>query len=81
MAELPLVVVADPIDRAALDRLRAGPCRVVDASADPASLPTHLAEAWGLVVRSRTKVTGDLLRAAPHLALVARAGVGVDNVD
>jgi D-3-phosphoglycerate dehydrogenase / 2-oxoglutarate reductase len=81
MTESRLVVVADPIDVAALDRLRAGPCRVVDASADPASLPGHLAEAWGLIVRSRTKVTDSLLARAPRLALVARAGVGVDNID
>ncbi|MGA7477141.1 MAG: NAD(P)-dependent oxidoreductase [Thermoplasmata archaeon] len=76
-----VVVVADPIDREALSRLKGGPCRVVDASADPASLPAHLADAWGLIVRSRTKVTADLLAKAPHLELVARAGVGVDNID
>lgn len=76
-----LVVVADPIDAGSVERLRAGPCRVVDASADPATLPQHLAEAWGLVVRSRTKVTAALLAGAPHLELVARAGVGVDNID
>jgi len=75
------VVVADPIDKEALSRLKGGPCRVVDASAEPASLSGHLAEAWGLIVRSRTKVTADLLTKAPHLMLVARAGVGVDNVD
>jgi D-3-phosphoglycerate dehydrogenase len=76
-----VVVVADPIDREALSRLKGGPCRVVDASADPSTLPTHLADAWGLIVRSRTKVTADLLTKAPHLELVARAGVGVDNID
>jgi len=81
MAEVPIVVVADPIDRAALERLRAGPCRLVDASADPSALSTHLGEATILVVRSRTKVTAELIGRAPHLSLVARAGVGVDNVD
>jgi len=81
MATERVVVVADPIDREALARLRGGPCRLVDASGDPASLAAHLAEAWGLIVRSRTKVTADLLAKAPHLELVARAGVGVDNVD
>ena len=81
MVELPLVVVADPIDRAALERLRSGPCRVVDASGDPASLAVQLREATAVIVRSRTKVTEDLLRAGPRLTLVARAGVGVDNVD
>ncbi|GFF47733.1 D-3-phosphoglycerate dehydrogenase, chloroplastic [Aspergillus udagawae] len=34
-----------------------------------------------LVVRSETKVTASLLRAAKQLKVVARAGVGVDNVD
>ena len=76
-----VVVVADPIDREALARLQGGPCRVVDASADPTTLAGQLSDAWALIVRSRTKVTADLLAHAPHLALVARAGVGVDNVD
>ena len=81
MSDRPCVVVADPIDAAALDRLRTGPCRVVDASGDPKALPEHLADAWGLIVRSRTKVTASLLERAPHLTLIARAGVGVDNID
>ncbi|EKG12778.1 hypothetical protein MPH_10021 [Macrophomina phaseolina MS6] len=34
-----------------------------------------------LIVRSETKVTADLLSAARKLKVVARAGVGVDNVD
>ncbi len=81
MAEPPIVVVADPIDRAALERLRAGPCRVADVSGEPASLAGALPDAWALVVRSRTKVTADLIRSAPRLSLIARAGVGVDNID
>jgi D-3-phosphoglycerate dehydrogenase len=81
MADAPLVVVADPIDRAAVERLRQGPCRVDDASGEPARLRGAVAGAWALIVRSRTKVTADLIAAAPELKLVARAGVGVDNVD
>ena len=34
-----------------------------------------------LIVRSETKVTADLLTAGKSLRVVARAGVGVDNVD
>jgi len=34
-----------------------------------------------LIVRSETKVTAELLAAARRLKVVARAGVGVDNVD
>jgi D-3-phosphoglycerate dehydrogenase / 2-oxoglutarate reductase len=81
MAELPLVVIADPIDADAVALLRRGPCRVVDTSKDPTALAGHLADAWGLIVRSRTKVTADLLAKAPHLSIIGRAGVGVDNVD
>jgi D-3-phosphoglycerate dehydrogenase / 2-oxoglutarate reductase len=76
-----LVVVADPIDAPSIDRLRGGPCRVLDASAEPAALPDRIADAWGLIVRSRTKVTAALVARAPRLELVARAGVGVDNID
>ncbi len=81
MAPEPLVVIADPIDATALETLRSGPCRVLDASGAPADLSRHLGDAWGLIVRSRTKVTADLISKAPHLTLVARAGVGVDNID
>jgi D-3-phosphoglycerate dehydrogenase len=81
MPETPIVVVADPIDEQALTRLSEGPCRVDNASADPAQLAGHLGGAWGLIVRSRTRVTADLLGGAPRLQLIARAGVGVDNVD
>jgi D-3-phosphoglycerate dehydrogenase len=81
MAVLRRVVVADPIDAAAVARLRAGPCEVVDVSADPGQLAAALPGAWAIVVRSRTKVDRKLIAAAPALALVARAGVGVDSVD
>lgn len=81
MADTPLIVIADSVNPGALQLLSTGPCRVVDASGDPGSLASQLGPAWGLVVRSRTKVTGALLAQAPNLRVVARAGVGVDNVD
>jgi D-3-phosphoglycerate dehydrogenase len=80
-AERPRVVVADPIDREAVERLRAGPCEVVDASRGSPPLDEAIGEAWALVVRSRTRVTRELLDRAPRLSVIARAGVGVDNVD
>ncbi|HTZ61875.1 MAG TPA: hydroxyacid dehydrogenase [Thermoplasmata archaeon] len=81
MSETPVVVVADPIDPSALERLRGGPCRVLDVSADPKALPAALADASMLILRSRTKATAELIRSAPRLTLIARAGVGVDNID
>jgi D-3-phosphoglycerate dehydrogenase len=47
----------------------------------PADLPGALSGADVLIVRSATKVTSELLSHAPKLRIVARAGVGLDNVD
>jgi len=47
----------------------------------PADLKGALADADALIVRSATKVTEELLTHAPKLRLVARGGVGLDNVD
>ena len=35
----------------------------------------------GLIVRSATKVTADVLDAATNLKIIGRAGTGVDNID
>jgi D-3-phosphoglycerate dehydrogenase len=45
------------------------------------ALRLALADSDGLVVRSETKVTADLMDAARKLRIVGRAGVGVDNID
>jgi hypothetical protein len=47
----------------------------------PEELQSIIGEYEALIVRSETKVTADLLNAAKKLKVVARAGVGVDNVD
>ncbi|MFA6048980.1 MAG: hydroxyacid dehydrogenase [Candidatus Micrarchaeia archaeon] len=48
----------------------------------PANLNAELADADALVVRSKTKVTEELLsHASPRLKVVARAGVAIDNID
>ena len=41
----------------------------------------RLGEAEVLLVRSKTKVTKDMLEKTPNLKLVIRGGVGLDNVD
>ncbi|RMZ91567.1 hypothetical protein DV736_g1219, partial [Chaetothyriales sp. CBS 134916] len=47
----------------------------------PKELMSIIAKYDALLVRSETKVTADVLKAAKKLKVVARAGVGVDNVD
>lgn len=44
-------------------------------------LKAKLADASALVVRNRTQVTRELIEAAPKLKVIARAGVGLDNID
>ncbi|KAH8601337.1 phosphoglycerate dehydrogenase [Bisporella sp. PMI_857] len=45
------------------------------------ALLSIIGEYHALIVRSATKVTAELLAAATNLKVVARAGVGVDNID
>ena len=62
------IVVADDLPESALALLRAEPGWVVDARSgrSAADLARDLADADGLLVRSATKVTSDLLAAAPR---------------
>jgi len=48
---------------------------------DPQALSAALKDATALVVRNRTKVTAEIIAAAPNLKVIARAGVGLDNID
>lgn len=48
---------------------------------EPARLRALLGEAEALIVRNQTRVTAELLDAAPRLRVVGRLGVGLDNID
>ena len=52
-----------------------------DLWSQPEELKAALADVTALVVRNRTKVTADVIAAAPKLKIIARAGVGLDNID
>jgi D-3-phosphoglycerate dehydrogenase len=54
--------------------------RMVDG-ADRAALLPALADADAVIVRSATTIDAEALAAAPRLKVVARAGIGLDNVD
>jgi len=76
------IVVADDLPESALELLRAEGWHVdARTGRSSADLAKDLADADGLLVRSATKVTKELLAAAGHLRVVGRAGTGVDNID
>ncbi|MCS7024545.1 MAG: phosphoglycerate dehydrogenase [Bryobacteraceae bacterium] len=74
------ILIAEPMAPAAIEMLRSEAGWEVIVS-DPTSFAQHLADCEALFVRSAVKVTKDILRQAPKLRVIGRAGVGVDNVD
>jgi D-3-phosphoglycerate dehydrogenase/(S)-sulfolactate dehydrogenase len=52
-----------------------------DLWSNPEDLKASLKDVTALVVRNRTKVTAEIIAAAPKLKVIARAGVGLDNID
>jgi len=76
------VVIAEPFSQTGIGVLRDAGIEVVSVVGQPAAaLAAALADADGLIVRSETKVDRALLAFGPRLAVVARAGVGVDAID
>ena len=73
------ILVADKISERGFALLRETGWEVVSPATG--SLAAEIANADGLIVRSATKVTPELIEAAPKLRVVGRAGVGVDNID
>ncbi len=75
------VLVADQLADAGVEILRAESQVTVQTGLTPAQLLEIIGDFDALVVRSATKVTKEVLDAGRNLRVVARAGVGVDNVD
>jgi D-3-phosphoglycerate dehydrogenase / 2-oxoglutarate reductase len=75
------IVVSDVIDQRARELLGTQAHLIDVDGTNVAELTSNLRDADALIVRSETQVTREILRAAPNLQVVARAGVGVDNVD
>ena len=78
-----MIVITEFMDEEAVDELR----RTETVHYDPGladrqdEIPGLVAEARALIVRNRTQVSVELLKAAPQLQCVGRLGVGLDNID
>jgi len=75
------VIVADSINQKGIDNLKEVAEVVVDTDITPEELLNTISEYEAIIIRSRTKVTKEVIEHADNLKIIARAGVGVDNVD
>ncbi len=76
------IAICDPIDKKALEKLSSLGLDVKDLSSiDKTELVERVKDADILVVRSATKVKGELLDALESAKLIIRGGVGLDNID
>ena len=78
---MPRVLVADPIAQEGIDLLKSSADVEVRTKLPPAELIGIVPEYEGLIVRSETKVTSEVVAAGERLQVIGRAGVGVDNID
>ncbi|SCW80899.1 D-3-phosphoglycerate dehydrogenase [Sphingobium faniae] len=79
---MPKVLISDKMDpnAAAIFRMRGVEVDEITGKT-PDELKAIIGQYDGLAIRSSTRVTQDILDAAPNLKVVGRAGIGVDNVD
>jgi D-3-phosphoglycerate dehydrogenase len=78
---MPKVLVSDPIDQTGIDILSQVAQVDVRTGLPPEQLKAIIGDYEGLMIRSGTQVSADVIEAATKLRIIGRAGVGVDNVD
>ena len=75
------VLIADPISEEGIDILRGHAEVDIKTGLKPAELISTIGDYEALIVRSQTKVSAEVIQAGKKLQVIARAGVGVDNID
>ena len=76
------VLVSDNISAKGVEILKKAGLEVdVKTGMKPEELKACIGEYSGLVIRSATKVTAEVIEAATNLKVIGRAGSGLDNVD
>jgi D-3-phosphoglycerate dehydrogenase len=81
MTARPRILVADSIADEGVARLGEAGEVDVRTGLSPDELRAAAAPYSAIVVRSASRITRDVIAAAPQLVVVGRAGVGVDNID
>ena len=77
------ILVTDKLADEAIQLLKNKGFEVKYEELDHDGIMKEIAEYDGMIVRSRTKVTGDIIEkgASGNLKVIGRAGIGVDNID
>ncbi|HLG21183.1 MAG TPA: phosphoglycerate dehydrogenase [Candidatus Manganitrophaceae bacterium] len=76
------VLISDSLSDRGVEILKkAGLAADVKTKLTPAQLIEEIPQYDGLIIRSGTKVTKDVIAAAKNLKIIGRAGSGLDNVD
>ena len=77
------VLICDNLEKEGLELFK-GKSKVradVYASTTPSELKKKIAKYDGLIVRSASKITAEILETAHRLKVIGRAGIGLDNID
>lgn len=76
------ILISDPISEDGVRIFKDAGFQVdMKTKLTPEELAREIAEYDGLVIRSGTRVTKDIIKAAHKLKVIGRAGAGLDNVD
>lgn len=75
------ILVTDGLAAAGLERLQAEATVVSTPGGDAKTLHAAIADVDAVIVRSQTRIDRAAIAAASRLRVIARAGVGVDNID
>jgi len=78
---MPKILITDSIHDDAIEILKSVGDVEIATGLSPEELKEKIKDADAIVIRSGTKLTKDIIDAAENLKVIARAGVGVDNVD
>jgi D-3-phosphoglycerate dehydrogenase len=83
MEEMKKVLVSDPLSNKGLEILERAKNLKYDVKPglSPEELKIILPEYDGIIIRSETKLKGDMIEAGTRLRVIGRAGIGLDNVD
>ena len=75
------VLITDNVDKVAIEKLKESGAETTFEELSPEALLKEIGKYDALMVRSRTKVTSEVIEAGKNLRVIGRAGIGVDNID